>query len=381
MHFKTLAFAALAAIVSAQEQSGGLVETLSNVTELANLTTYLGLFPDLVQQLSQLQNVTLLAPSNEAFETFLNSSAGSALADAQGNADLIQAIFTYHVLNGSYAEFGNETQFVRTALQPPQFTNVTGGQVVQVVPGEDGAVTIYSGLVSTANVTGEPLNFTGGVVHIIDSVLVVPQNVSTTAVEANLTAAVGALTKADLAGAVDGLSDVTIFVPDNEAFDAIGNLLGNLTTENLTSILTYHVVNGTVGYSTGLENTTLPTLNGENITISIIDGDVFVNSARVIVPDVLVANGVVHIIDSVLNPANATAAPNPDDEDGEAAFEGASSTANDLTSGVPTPTGSTNPTESAAGATSSSSGGAMPMITGGVGAAALFGGAAVIANW
>jgi uncharacterized surface protein with fasciclin (FAS1) repeats len=377
MQFKTLAFAAFAATATAQ--SGGLVETLSNVTELSNLTTYLGLFPDLVSQLSQLQNVTLLAPNNDAFATFLNSSAGAALAE--NNTALIQAVLTYHVLNGTYEDFGNETQFIPTALQPPTFTNVTGGQVVQAVPGEDGAVTFYSGLISASNVTGDPVNFTGGVVHVVDSVLIIPQNVSTTAVQANLTAAVGALTRAELADTVDGLSDVTIFVPDNEAFDAIGNLIGNLTTDNLTQILTYHVVNGTVGYSTSLENTTLTTLEGENVTISVIDGDVFVNSARVIVPDVLVANGVVHVIDSVLNPGNATAEPNPDDEEGEPAFEGASSTANDLTSGVPTPTGSTNPTESAAGATSSSSGGAMPAMTGGVGAAALFGGAAMLANW
>lgn len=379
MQFKTLAFAALAATVRAQDQSGGLVETLSNVTELSNLTSYLNLFPDFVSQLAQLTNVTLLAPSNDAFATFLNSSAGAALADM--DEQLIQGILSYHVLNGTYESF-NETAFIPTALQPPQYTNVTGGQVVQAVPGEDGAVTFFSGLVSPSNATGDPVTFSGGVVHIIDAVLIVPQNVSTTAVEANLTALVGALTLADLAGTVDGLSDVTIFAPESSAFDDIGNLLANLTTEDLTSILTYHVVNGTVGYSTMLENTTLPTLNGEDITITIIDGDVFVNSARVVIPDVLVANGVVHVIDSVLNPANATAGPNADEEDSEPAFEGASSTANDLTSGVPTPTGSTNPTEQAPAATSSSSdGAAAPVMTAAVGAAALFGGAAMMANW
>ena len=378
MQVTALALAAIAATAYAQEQSGGLVEVLSNQTELSNLTSYLSGFEDFVQQLSQLTNVTLLAPNNEAFEQFLNSSEGAALAE--GDESLIQGILSYHVLNGSYESF-NETAFIPTALQPPQYTNVTGGQRVQVVVGEDDEVTFISGLVMASNATGEPIEFSGGVVHIIDAVLIVPQNVSTTAIESNLTAAVGALTQAELADTVDGLEDVTIFVPDNGAFESIGNLIANLTTDNLTDILTYHVVNGTVAYSTDLENTTLTTLNGEDITISIIDDEVFVNSAKVLIPDVLVANGVVHIIDSVLNPSNATAEPNPEEEDSEPAFADATSTALDeLTSAVPTPTGTRTPTEEAPAATSSSED-AAPMRTAAVGAAALFGGAAVLANW
>merc|ERR1711981_873813 len=68
-------------------------------------------------------------------------------------------------------------------------------------------------------------------------------------------------------------------------------------------------VQGTVGYSSILTNTTLETVNGESVTISIVNGSSFVNSARVTVPDVLIAGGVVRVIDSVLNPNNTSAAP------------------------------------------------------------------------
>ena len=381
---KTLALAGIAATAYAQGNSTGtLVEALSANPDLSNLTTYLGaLSPEFVSTLGSLQNVTLLAPNNDAFSTFLNSSAGSALASSGNNSALIEAILSYHVLNGTYESFGENASFVPTALQPPTYANVTGGQRVHVVPGSDGSTAFFSGLLANSSTVGNATNFTGGVIHVIDAFLVVPQNVSATAIEANLTAAVGALTKADLASAVDGLQDVTIFVPDNEAFRSIGNLVGNLTMENLTSILTYHVINGTVGYSTDLMNMTLPTLNGENITISIIGENVFVNSAKVTVPNVLVANGVVHVIDGVLNPANATAAPNSSEETSTPAFEGAQDQDTpELTSGVPTPTGTTNPTSQAsAAATSSSSGVAMPMFTGALGPAALFGGAALLAN-
>lgn len=74
---------------------------------------------------------------------------------------------------------------------------------------------------------------------------------------------------------------------------------------------------GTVGYSTTLSNATkLPTLNGADLEI-IIDsaGGVFVNSARVINADILIENGVLHVIDEVLNPANADAEPSDNTAD------------------------------------------------------------------
>lgn len=376
MQFKALTFAALVGTVFGQAPPD-LVTALGSLPQLANLTTYLSAYPDFVAQLGGLTNITLLAPNNDAFAQLLNSSAGAALTT--GDASLIQALFSYHVLNGTYQSF-NETQFVPTALQPPQFTNVTGGQVVQAIPGDDG-VTFLGGLLQNVSTTGNATNFTGGVIHIIDTVLTIPQNISTTAVQLGLASIAGALTAADLVETVDYLSDVTVFVPNNEAFQAIGSALPNLTTEQVTAILTYHVVQGTVGYSTLLSNTSLATVQGNDVTISIVDGDVFVNSARVLIPDVLVANGVVHVIDNVLNPDNSTATPDPAAETQAPAFAGASSASDvPFTSGIATPTSTIATTEASAEATATSSGIAVPMKTGAVGAAALFGGAAIVMN-
>jgi uncharacterized surface protein with fasciclin (FAS1) repeats len=96
---------------------------------------------------------------------------------------------------------------------------------------------------------------------------------------------------------VDGLKDVTIFAPSNDAFAGIASATANLTIAQLTSILTYHVVQGIVGYSSSLSNSTIRTVGGGNVTITVVGGNVFVNSAKVIVTDVLVSNGVVHVID------------------------------------------------------------------------------------
>lgn len=135
-------------------------------------------------------------------------------------------------------------------------------------------------------------------IHIINDVLTVPQNDSATAVAANLTSLAGALTSAKLVDTVDALKDVTIFAPSNMAFQMIGSALPNLSTTDLTSILEYHVVKGTVGYSSKLmNNMKLPTVGGGEVTVRINNGSVFVNGAEVVLPDVLVSNGVVHVID------------------------------------------------------------------------------------
>lgn len=141
------------------------------------------------------------------------------------------------------------------------------------------------------------MNFTGGVIHVIDNVLTIPQNISSTAVAANLTAVAGALTSAGLVETLDTARDVTVFAPNNEAFQRIGSALSNLTTQQLTQILGYHVVNGTVAYSSTLMNQTVKSLSGQDLRITVKDGSVFVNSAKVVLADVLVANGVVHVID------------------------------------------------------------------------------------
>lgn len=92
---------------------------------------------------------------------------------------------------------------------------------------------------------------------------------------------------------VNGLRDVTIFAPNNAAFGNIANLAGNLTTEQAASLLQYHVVQGTVGYSSVLrDNQTLPALAGGSLTVHTRGSAIFVNGARVITPNVLIAGGV-----------------------------------------------------------------------------------------
>ncbi|KAG9234229.1 putative Periostin [Amylocarpus encephaloides] len=378
MQLKNLLPVALGAVASAQS----LAEVFANHTaQLSSLDGLLG-NTSLLTALSSASNLTILAPSNDALSAFLASPRGMA---AGNDTEAIVALLQYHVLNGTHHayNFTARPQFIPTMLMNSTYANVTGGQSVEVIRNGTN-VTIYSGLVERSRVTMSNLNFTGGTVHVIDKVLTVPESIVSTGVAGNLTSLVGAVTRANAVDAIDSLRDITIFAPSNAAFSRIGSALQNISAADLGNVLNYHVVNGTVGYSSILTNTTLRTLQGGEVTVRIENGSVFVNSARVTTPDLLVENGVIHVIDAVLNPNATTATPDPTASSTMAVFPGATSVSTDVfTESVPPQTtvivGA--PTGAGGAVTSSSSAGAKrAWQTGAVGVGALFGGAGMLLN-
>lgn len=103
-------------------------------------------------------------------------------------------------------------------------------------------------------------------------------------------------------------ANYTVFAPTNAAFDALPegtleSLLAEDGREDLTNILTYHVVDGAVLSSELSDGQVIPTLQGGELTVNIEDGKVFINDAEVVTPDVQTSNGVVHVIDGVLLPS------------------------------------------------------------------------------
>jgi uncharacterized surface protein with fasciclin (FAS1) repeats len=99
--------------------------------------------------------------------------------------------------------------------------------------------------------------------------------------------------------AVLDLPDITYFIPNSAT--ALANataLAANSSAQELQSMFEYHIVPGFVGYSSDLKDgMSLKTAQGSNVTITLQGGEMYVNSARVIERDYVVANGVVHVID------------------------------------------------------------------------------------
>lgn len=149
--FSVLAFAS-AVLAQTNGTTPSLVEALNSSSELTYLSGVLALpgLGELVQSLSSAQNITILAPSNEAFASIGNET----LQQLTSNEGLLTALLQYHVLNGTIlsSAITNQSQFVPTLLTNELFTNVTGGQVVEAVTSGDN-VTFFSGLLSNSSVS------------------------------------------------------------------------------------------------------------------------------------------------------------------------------------------------------------------------------------
>jgi uncharacterized surface protein with fasciclin (FAS1) repeats len=116
-----------------------------------------------------------------------------------------------------------------------------------------------------------------------------------------------ALQAAGLADTLKGKGPFTVFAPTDEAFSKLpaGTLESLLKPENkekLKAILLYHVVLGDVTAAQVEKLSSAKTVNGQDLKLRVNDGTVMVNDAKVVKPDVLASNGVIHVIDTVLLP-------------------------------------------------------------------------------
>lgn len=123
----------------------------------------------------------------------------------------------------------------------------------------------------------------------------------------NLSTLVTAVSAAGLVETLQGPGPFTVFAPVDEAFAALpaGTVDTLLEPENLNDlqgVLTYHVVPGVVTAADLVEGMELTTVQGETLTVSLAGG-ASINGANVVAADVMVSNGVVHIIDAVLLPS------------------------------------------------------------------------------
>ena len=154
MQFKQFLGAAFAVVTAraqdANSTAGNLTSVLAGNQNLSALVTLLEASPDVANALGGAQNITLLAPSNDAISA-LNSSGILSSGSEQG---LIQALLNYHVLVGVFnsSSITETPAFPATLLNDTAYANVTGGQVVEVRAEDDG-VEVISGFKNSVNVT------------------------------------------------------------------------------------------------------------------------------------------------------------------------------------------------------------------------------------
>lgn len=248
-------------------------------------------------------NATVFAPNNAAFTAAINANRVNT-----SMVDLTTAVLQYHVVTPGTFAAGDlaSLQFPATALSNSDYENVPGAQVVRVAKSAGGTVTVSWSIPSdVSTVVLADVACSNGIVHVVDTVLGLPQLVSTTATAAGLTALVDAVVATNITNTVNTATPTTIFAPTNAAFDK-ADIPANATIADITSVLQAHAVNARAFSNELTDGMTVTDLAGGTLVISVdsATGAVSVNGSNVIIADVLTDTGVVHVIDKVIGVAD-----------------------------------------------------------------------------
>ncbi|KAG8849863.1 hypothetical protein FRB96_000608 [Tulasnella sp. 330] len=317
MFAKTLTIAALAAAAAAQNSTAapynvtylqglaGFLATM-NLTSLASAVT---MSINSTGTLNLLKNIngtgkTLLAPTNTAFTGFATKFPNSS------NAEFVGDVLSYHLIDGTlnstlFSTAPNHT-IARTAMTDPAVVQLEGGFPQAIVFAVEDNVTHVLNQNTNVTITNTT-SYQDLLIYIVDSVVDIPGNFSTAIGTYQLTAASTVLTQLNFTAPINAAKGFTIFVPDNDAFAAAQSTLTSLMSSNITAVqdaVSNHVINGSTIYSTQLGSASATSIAGEPFTFASNSSGTFVTSgnstAKVVVADVLLDNGVMHIIDTVL---------------------------------------------------------------------------------
>ncbi|MGK0239050.1 MAG: transforming growth factor-beta-induced protein [Candidatus Pelagisphaera sp.] len=247
---------------------------------------------------------TLFAPTDEAFLASFTAEEITELVadDADKDADLaaLTEILLYHVVGGNIPS---------SALVAGANTVVALNSVNFTVNVTENGVTAQNG-----NVLETDIPSSNGVTHVVDAILAPFGVASEIGNNPNLSILNAAISAASLSSVLDGDGSFTLFAPSNEAFlkmftqEELDELLADDADKEedlaaLAGILSYHVAEGKILSSDIAEGTNaVPALTGLGLNVTLEDGMVGVQDSKVTQADLIVGNGVIHIVDSVLAP-------------------------------------------------------------------------------
>jgi len=270
----TLVFAQHKTIVETAVEAG-IFTTLVKAVQEAGL----------VEALSDPGPLTVFAPTDEAFAEIPAETLNALLQDKEK----LTAVLTYHVVAG----------------------NLLGAQVMR----KNSIITLHGGALSVdvsdgikvddANIIETDIRTSNGRIHVIDKVLM-PKNIVETAVGAGIfNTLVTAVQEAGLVEVLSGPGPFTVFAPTDAAFAKVpASVLNEILAdkEQLTQVLTYHVVPGKLMAGDVLAMDKIKTVQGNEITVNYDCSGVMVDNALVINTDIVTSNGVIHVIDGVILP-------------------------------------------------------------------------------
>ena len=250
--------------------------------------------------------LTLFAPTNDAFSTFLNNNGFSSLEEVP--EDLLRETLLNHVVSGD-----NEAADLTTGYFNSLATYANTDNNLSMYVDTSAGVKL-NGL---ATVTEADIETESGVVHKVDAVITLPTVVTFATADSNFETLVSALTLQGQPDYVTTLSTgigtdpapFTVFAPTNKAFaDLLVELnitsLNEIDSATLTAALNTHVIAGQNVLAEDLTTGTVTTL-GAAVEVDAENGTITDPNDRIstiVVTNVQASNGVIHAIDNVLLP-------------------------------------------------------------------------------
>lgn len=236
---------------------------------------------------------TVFAPTDEAFAKLPKGVVEELLKEE--NREQLTMILTYHVVAGSM----ESKKVVKQEFLP----SLNGQRIAVEVDKKKGVRFAGSDLLK-ADIQCE-----NGIIHVIDSVMLpnTEDLLATAAAAGDFKTLATAVKTAGLVEALQSEGPFTVFAPTDAAFaklpeGTIAELLKEENREQLTAILTYHVVSGRVYAKDAIAAEMAATLQGSELRFQVQDDVLWVNDARVVKGNLETSNGVIHVIDTVLLP-------------------------------------------------------------------------------
>lgn len=276
-------------------ETKNIVETASSDPQFSTLVSALEK-AGLVSALEGIGPFTVFAPTNDAFDELFSQLGVSGLNDL--SAETLRPILLNHVISGNVKAADITTGYAATLNNSGPDQNE-----VKVFIQKSATVKVDGSTVTTADVMAS-----NGTIHIIDQVILPASVVGHAINNPDFSTLVQAVVKAGLVDALSAAGPFTVFAPTNEAFNNLFGALGvsgiaDLTAEQLTPILLYHVVPANV-LAAQVTTGNVPTLKeGSTISVMVSNMGVKLNeSSNVVATDVQGTNGVIHAIDAVILP-------------------------------------------------------------------------------
>ncbi|KAH7903339.1 FAS1 domain-containing protein [Hygrophoropsis aurantiaca] len=276
-----------------------LVEALGGFTPFGIFISLLEAIPpeDIAEFASLItNNITFGVPQ---------SAPNGTVSNLLGNPSTILPLLSYHLIkspvSNSSIPLSPTHIIVSTALIASLENNRS--QVLVLTKDSNGTIHVLNQPSDVTLTPSSGITFAGNSYgwSSVSDLLVAPTTLSATLPSYNITTFANDAVTSGITDTLENLQGLTIFVPQDSAFSSAASTLSHLNSSELASVLSGHVINGTL-YSPQLTSGQT-TMNFAGQTLTVTGSNVSLtggNTANILTSDVLLQNGVVHIIDNVL---------------------------------------------------------------------------------